>query len=135
MAYTWSAAIFRETLPEFADTGLYPNAILNNWAAIAQIQIRARAWGGSDSAVYALAINLFVAHEATIEARDMMTANAGGVPGGAAGLINTKTVGSATIGYDTQSISEKDAGWWNQTSYGRQLFRLINMYGAGATQL
>lgn len=82
-----------------------------------------------------MGIFLYTAHEVTLEAQSISAAKINGTPGQQPGQANTKTVGSATIGYDTVTASEKDAGWWNLTTYGKQFIRLARLFGAGALQL
>ncbi|MBX9696911.1 MAG: DUF4054 domain-containing protein [Alphaproteobacteria bacterium] len=47
----------------------------------------------------------------------------------------SKSVGGVSVGYDSTAQSEKDAGWWNRTTYGQQFIRLVRIFGAGAIQL
>ena len=94
-------------------------------------QVDCRVWKNETQ----LGINLYVAHEITLEAQSIASAKVGGVPGQQAGQANTKTVGSVTIGYDSVSASERDAGWWNLTTYGKQFIRLARIFGVGAVQL
>lgn len=82
-----------------------------------------------------MGVNLYVAHELAVNAQNAKIAKAGGTPGTMGGVPNTKTVGSATVGYDSQATSEKDAGYWNLSTYGKQFIRLARIFGAGAIQL
>lgn len=124
-------AVFRTNFPEFADTSVYPNGQITFWASLAEKMLPVALWGD----VWTQACNLYVAHEITIAAQNVKSAAVGGAPGQAGGIANSKTVGSATISYDSATQSEKDAGWWNRTSYGIQLYRLIKIFGAGCVQL
>lgn len=80
-------------------------------------------------------VKLYVAHEITLAAQNQKAAATGGSPGQSGGIANSKTVGSVSVGYDTTSTAEKDAGWWNLTNYGKQFIRLARIFGAGAIQL
>jgi hypothetical protein len=82
-----------------------------------------------------LGISLYVAHEITLESQSIKAAKIHGMPGQQPGQNNTKTVGSVTVGYDTVTAAEKDAGWWNLTTYGKQFIRLARIFGSGAIQL
>lgn len=124
-------ADFRTIYPEFADMGIYPDALILGWAAIATAQVNAQYWRSQT----ALGVNLYVAHEITLEAQSMKAADVGGVPGNQSGPANSKTVGSVTVAYDTAQAAEKDAGWWNLTVYGKQFYRLARIFGAGCVQL
>lgn len=122
---------FRTAFPEFADTTVYPTAMINIWAGLAQAQVPQNVW----KTQWVLGVSLYVAHEITLAAQNAKAASFGGVPGVSGGVANTKTVGSVTVGYDTTSTAEKNAGYWNLTNYGKQFIRLCRIYGAGCIQL
>ncbi len=122
---------FRLDFPEFISTTKYPDSQLDFWAGVAELLVRECVW----KRMYTQAIKLYVAHEITLAAQNEATASTGGVPGTFAGIANNKTVGSVTVGYDSASTSEKDAGWWNLTTYGKQFYRLMKIFGAGCIQL
>lgn len=124
-------AQFRLDFPEFADTVRYPDSQITFWATIAELQTSSDVFGD----MYTQAVKLYVAHEITLAAQSKAAGAAGGVPGSQGGIANSKTVGSVTVSYDSQSTSEKNAGWWNLTNYGKQYFRLLRMFGAGSVQL
>lgn len=128
-AFTISA--FRNTYPEFTSTDKYPDTIITNWATIATSLVNCRAWKNSTL----LGIQLYVAHEITLQAQSISSAQIGGTPGQQSGQINQKTVGSVTAAYDSVSAAEKDAGHWNLTTYGKQFIRLARIFGAGTIQL
>lgn len=129
MAFTPGA--FRLAFPEFEDTAKYPDALLSGWGAVAAQFVDSRRWRSNAD----LGVNLYVAHEITLQAQSLATSAVGGIPGNQSGPVNTKTVGSVTVGYDTAQSAEKDGGWWNLTVYGKQFYRLARMYGVGAIQL
>lgn len=118
---------FRAAFPEFADTEVYPTAVVTFWATLAEAQVRARVWKSQ----WPVGVNLYVAHELVLAAQNQKTSQYGGAPGTFAGPANNKTVGGASVGYDSQVTSEKDAGYWNLTNYGKQFIRLARLYGAG----
>jgi hypothetical protein len=122
---------FRLDFPEFSDTAKYPDSQLNFWSGVAELQVRECVW----KTMWTQGVKLYVAHEITMAAQNVKTAAVGGTPGTQGGIPNNKTVGSVTVGYDSQSNSEKDAGWWNNTNYGKQFIRLARIFGAGAIQL
>ncbi len=80
-------------------------------------------------------VSLYLAHELTLMGQNGKTAKVGGTPGLQGGVATSKTVGSVTVQYDAQTMSEKDAGYWNLTSYGKQFIRLVRVFGAGCRQL
>jgi Protein of unknown function (DUF4054) len=122
---------FRANFPEFANTTVYPDSMLTFWATLAEAMLPVRVW----NTIWPLAVNLYVAHELVLAAQNVSTSSVGGSPGQSGGIANSKTVGSASIGYDSVTPSEKDAGFWNLTNYGRQLYRLMMIFGAGCIQL
>lgn len=124
-------AAFRVNFPEFSDTTVYPTATITFWAGLAEKLVRLSVWGDC----WTEGVSLYVAHEITLESQAAKAAAAGGVPGVMGGIANNKTVGSASVGYDTTSTAEKDAGWWNTTNYGKQFIRLARIFGAGVIQL
>lgn len=80
-------------------------------------------------------VSLYVAHEITMAAQNSQAAQTSGTPGLSGGVANTKTVGAATVGYDANTTTEKDAGWWNMTTYGRQYIHLARLFGMKCVQL
>lgn len=123
-------ATFREDLPEFADVATFPGSLISFWADIAEKMVADR-WG----TLREKAVELYVAHNVVLSAGSRKTAAAGGMPGGSGGIASSKTVGSVSVSYDTTSAMLKDAGHWNQTSYGRQYVALGRLIGAGCVQL
>ncbi len=128
---TFDIGAFRAGFPEFRDTVIYPTSQIEFWAELAELQLPETIWKN----LWQKGVSLYVAHEITLAAQNVRTSSAGGAPGQSGGTANTKTVGSATIGYDAQTTTEKDAGFWNLTNYGKQLYRLIKIFGAGGIQL
>lgn len=122
---------FRTQFPEFQDAAKYPDAQLTFWSTIAELQVSVDAW----KSMRPCGVKLYVAHEVTLAAQNVSAANVGGTPGSQGGIANSKTVGSVSVGYDASTTTEKDAGWWNLTNYGKQYYRLLKMFGAGALQL
>lgn len=122
---------FRTAFPEFANTTTYPDSMINFWAGLAEMQVRPCVWKNCTTQ----GVQLYVAHEITLAAQNAAAAAVGGTPGNQGGIASSKTVGSVSVGYDSASTSEKNAGWWNLTNYGRQFFRLAQIFGAGAIQL
>lgn len=124
-------ATFRQDFPEFTDPSRYPDAQITFWSTVAEKNLSLDRFGD----MWPLAVELYTAHEITLAAQSVQAAGQGGAPGSQGGVAQSKTVGSVSVTYDTQNTSEKDAGWWNLTVYGKQLYRLIKMYGSGCIQL
>lgn len=131
MAQVFNADVFRTTFPEFTDAVTYPTPMIDFWAGLAQLQVPPCIWKDC----WIQGVSLYTAHELVLAAQNAKTGTIGGVPGVSGGIANTKTVGSVTVGYDTTSTAEKDAGYWNLTNYGKQFIRLARIFGAGAIQL
>lgn len=122
---------FRAEFPEFSDTTVYPTEQITFWASIAEKQVRKPVWCD----MWETGVKLYVAHEITLAAQNQKASQTGGSPGQSGGIANNKTVGSVSVGYDAATTTEKDAGWWNLTNYGKQFIRLARMFGTGAIQL
>lgn len=128
---SFDVGAFRTSFPEFASAVAYPDPMIDMWAGLAERQVRLCIWKDSTT----LGRSLYVAHQIALAAQDVKAAQIGGSPGATAGIANAKTVGSVTVGYDAASTTEEDAGWWNQTTYGKNFIRLARIFGAGAIQL
>lgn len=122
---------FRTAFPEFASAVEYPTELITFWATVAEEMVPCRLW----KTMWPVGVNLYVAHEITLAAQNNKSAASGGVPGTSGGVPTTKTVGSVSVGYDANTTTEKDAGYWNLTNYGKQFIRLARIFGAGAIQL
>lgn len=124
-------AQFRLDFPEFADTTRYPSTQITFWATVAEAQVREAVW----TDMKPFGVKLYVAHEITLAAQNKAVATNGGAPGGTSGPVTSKAVGGVNVSYDANQTAEKDAGWWNLTTYGKQFIRLARMFGAGGIQL
>jgi hypothetical protein len=124
-------AAFRLAFPEFANAAKYPDSMITFWSGLAKGMLIECRWGS----VYSQGLSLYVAHEITIAARNALMGAMGGTPGQGVGLRSGKTVGSTSTTFDTNNTVEKDAGYWNLTTYGQQYIRLARMIGAGALQV
>ena len=122
--------VFRATFPEFNDLSVYPDEALTAWGDFATTQVNCNRWKGSTN----MGIMLYAAHEMVLIGQGLKAAAAGGVPGAVSGPTSAKTVGSVSVTYDTQAAVEKDAGYWNLTTYGKQFYRLSRMFGTGVIQ-
>lgn len=125
-------AQFRKDFPEFADPVKYPDSQITFWGSVAEKLVSLDAWGID---MRPTGVELYVAHEITLAGQNSAAGANGGVPGSSGGIASSKTVGSVSVSYDSANTSEKDAGWWNLTTYGKQYIRLARMFGAGCMQL
>jgi len=124
-------ARFRSDFPEFADAVRFPASTITLWSGIGELQISSDRFGG----LWTQAVSLFTAHNLVLAVGNVATSTAGGSPGGASGSIQSKTVGSVRVIYDTAGSMLPNAGHWNQTSYGRQYIQMARMFGHGAVQI
>jgi Protein of unknown function (DUF4054) len=128
---TFDVGKFRAGFREFDDVVKYPDAQVDFWSSLGALLLKECVWGDT----WQYAMSLYVAHQITLASRNELTAALGGTPGTFNGPMNTKTVGGATAGYDSQAVTELGGGFWNLTNYGKQLYHLIKVFGAGAIQL
>lgn len=128
---TFVIKTFRNSFPEFNDIAKYPDDMITFWSTFAITQVNERRW--CTNAL--MGVSLYTAHEITLAAQNTASGNIGGTPGSQSGPANSKTVGTVTAAYDTQQTAEKDAGYWNLTTYGKQYYRLNRMMGMGSVQL
>lgn len=124
-------AQFRQNFPEFADTTAYPDPQITFWSGIAEKMVNKCVW----DCMYENGVMLYTAHELVLARQNEMAAAVGGLPGQGGGIASNKTVGSVSVGYDPNSTTEKNAGWWNLTNYGKQFYRLVRIFGSGCIQL
>jgi uncharacterized protein DUF4054 len=128
---TFDVAAFRKAFPEFNNTELYSGPMVDFWVGFIGLQLDPCIWKRS----WNVGMSLYLAHELTLAGQNGQSAKVGGTPGIQGGVATSKTVGSVTVQYDAQTMSEKDAGYWNLTTYGKQFIRLVRIYGAGCRQL
>jgi len=122
---------FRRDFPVFADSSKYEDEQIALYLNVFGPSINAQRWGQ----FYTLGIELLVAHNMALDALAARQ-GAGGVPGiGNTGIVASKSVGSASISYDTSLGIDPRAGDYNLTIYGRRLYRIIRMVGMAPTQV
>jgi hypothetical protein len=126
---------FREDFPEFSNTTIYTDGMINFWLNIGNIRMTPAAtrWG----ALYNAGLELFVAHFISIQALNQMQAatNSGtGVPGMQRGAIASESA-EISVGYDVAAVTIEAAGQWNLTTYGTQFMELVNLVGMGPIQV
>ena len=128
---TITTAQFRQDYPEFASTAQYTPSAVAYWLNLAYAMLNTRRWGNQLD----VAAELFAAHNLTLEVRAQAESKNGGIPGQQVGPVNSKSVDKVSIGYDTGSGIEADAGHWNLSIYGTRFIRLAKMFGAGPIQI
>lgn len=128
MALTIQA--FRDAFPAFTAEA-YPDAIVSIRLKLAEKFFSPRLW--SDKDVRDHVMGLYIAHFLTVAGSK--SSGGSGSGGSAIGLVASKSVDGASIAYDNGSTLQQDAGFWNASIYGRELYQLMSIFGAGARQL
>lgn len=126
-----TAIPLRSDMTEFASTALFPDSTLNYWFGIAAMLLNACRW----QQLLTVGMELFVAHNAVLEAFAMRGIAAGGLPGLSRGAISAESVDKASLSYDTGGTLELNGGNWNLTTYGSRFLRLARQFGAGPIQV
>lgn len=122
---------FRADFPEFSDKTRYPDTSVNFYLTQADNLLDQARFG--DQFVYLA--ELFTAHYTEIRGRRSAQAALGGVNSSGGGILTSKSVDKVSASYDVSGIINPDAGFWNNTDYGREFFWWWEMSGAGGRQL
>lgn len=123
---------FRASMPVFDDETAYNYDELFFWLTFADQVLTPDKW---PEPYRSLGIRLFVAHNIILARRDDVTVLGGGIPGGTLGVVASKSVGGASISYNTMIGLEQGAGAWNLTVYGLRFYRIMMLVGMGGVQL
>ena len=126
-----SVADFRKDYPEFGNAEAYPESAVTYYLTWATIMLNPLRWGS----VLPLATELYAAHYLTEERKAFLNSRVGLAAGDVSGPLQAKSVDKVSLTYDMSSVVDADAGDWNQTIYGRRLWRLIMMAGMGPVQV
>lgn len=123
-----TVAEFREMFPEFSEEN-FPDDIVTARLDLANHFFSESRYG--DMRPHAM--GLYAAHYLVLAKRDGATDGSSftGTGSGGTGIIASKSVDGASVSYDVSSGAEEGAGSWNLTRYGRELWQLIRLYGAG----
>jgi len=126
-------AAFRESFPQFT-ADLVPDARVQFHLTVAGKLLPATRWGD----LLDQGVGLYVAHQLTLELEALKAHDGTGGIGAAAGAVTseTKTVGSMShavtrAGASGQGSALVNAGQYNSTVYGQQLWQLMQVVGAG----
>lgn len=129
---TITVAQFRADFPEFISTTLYPNSGIQFWLNFAYRMVNADKFMSETD----LAVELFTAHWISLEAKNQLASQGGGIPGmDAGGPVSSKSVDKVSVSYDTGAGTEAGAGHWNLTNYGTRFMYMVRIFGAGVIQL
>ena len=79
---------------------------------------------------------LFTAHYTELRGRALAGSGLGLVnSNGSAWVATSKSVDKVSVSYDVSGVIDPDAGFWNNTAYGREFFWWWSMFGAGGRQI
>lgn len=124
---------FRQSLPEFASTDDYPSFNVQMYLRIGRKMLPESRWEDClDDG-----LTLYVAHYLVLYSRNRSASETVGPDGvgNVVGVETAKSVDGISVSMDVGAVTFADAGHWNQTSYGVQLYQLALMFGAGGIQL
>lgn len=122
--------LFRTHFTAFKDDAVYPDDTIKFWSDLAEKLLSKCRFGK----VWTEAVELFTAHNLALEKNNEYTAEDGGVPGLGSTMETSKSVGSASVSYDVGTITDPNAGIWNETNYGRRYAMLMRLAGMGVKQ-
>ena len=125
------AAKFRTDFTEFANTTNFPDSVILFWAGLGIKLMNPKRWGE----ILYEGLELWVAHNVTLSAKDNASVNDGGLPGDSSGVISNQSAGGVNVSIDTAATLEAEGGNYNLTPYGTRLKRLIDIVGCGGAQL
>ena len=127
-----TAEKFRADFPEFSDTSRYPDSIISFYLGLADTALDQDKHG--DQFIYLS--ELFTAHYVDLRGKALAVASvSGAVNSSGGGVLSSKSVDKVSASYDTSGIVNPDAGFWNDTGYGREFYWWWSMFGAGGRQL
>lgn len=122
---------FRTNFPEFSDETRYPTSTIDFYLSMADTLLDQDKFG--DQFVYLA--QLMTAHYVEVSSKRSRTAALGGVNTSGGGVATSKSVDKVSVSYDVTGIINPDAGFWNNTDYGREFFWWWSMFGAGGRQI
>ncbi|GAB2938232.1 DUF4054 domain-containing protein [Hafnia psychrotolerans] len=122
---------FRRDFPQFSDAIKFPDAVVQFRLNLADTLIDGSEMGD----MFPYIAELFVAHYMALYAADIRSSSVGGAGGSNSGILTSKSVDKVSMGYDTSSTLNAEAGFWNNTRYGSEFWQLLMMFGLGGVQL
>jgi uncharacterized protein DUF4054 len=121
---TFDVAAFRVQFPEFSDDTIYPDALLQGYWDRATCYISAVNYGYLNGDCRQNALNLMVAHLATLA-----TAAAGGQTN--AMMPQSATIDKITVALTPPPLPNQFQWWLGNTIYGAQLLALLQSAAVG----
>ena len=130
MSKTLTPDEFRQSFPEI-NSAKYPDAAVKARLVLAGKFFSVERFDDPDVRNHLM--GLYTAHYLT--AHGSAASGGNGSNGGSMGIVSAKSVDGVSVSYDTSSGQEEGAGFWNMTTYGREPYQLLRVFGAGAVQL
>ena len=132
--------LFRQDFPEFGDSQVYEDFPVGLWLDVGALMINKVRWPTTAGAVtgrsvWQVGIELFAAHNLSLERMNIKAAVRGAPPGWSRGSVASEGAGSVSVAYDTASGIEMDAGHWNLTNFGLRWLNMARMMGVGPMQV
>ena len=121
---------FRNAFPAFPAEA-FPDGIVFIRLTLADKFFSPSVW--TDDDVRNHVMGLYVAHFLTVAGSK--ASGGSGREGSSIGLVASKSVDGASISYDNATTAQEGAGFWNASIYGRELYQLMQLFGAGARQI
>jgi hypothetical protein len=123
-------AQFRTDHPEFADTTLYPDVVVQGLLDVGSVLVRPERW----RSLTPFGVELFACHMLAMQ-RWAMQGGQGAVPGIAKGLMSSKSVSKVSVGYDFSKTAMDGWGPFNLTLYGQQFAFYAELFGTGGYEV
>lgn len=121
---------FRTRFPAFISE-LFPDGAVQIRLTLADKFFDDALW--SDPDVRKHVMGLYTAHFLSMDGSK--SSGGAGRSDPASGLVSSKSVDGASVSFDTGSTAWSNAGFWNLTPYGKELWYLMQILGAGGIQL
>lgn len=126
-----SVCDFRKHYPEFGSIENYPNSAVEYYLTWATILMNPERW----LSALPLAVELYAAHFLSEEYAAFQNSRLNQPAGSISGPVSARSVDKVSLTYDVNSVVDTDAGDWNQTIYGRRLWRMVMIAGMGPIQV
>lgn len=130
---TLSIATFRTVFPEFADTVVIPDALVQFNLDLATNSLPAEVWGDRLDAGTAF----YAAHYIALALQRAAAVAHGASPGtagAATGVVTAKSVGGVSKSMDVRLGTTDGGGSFNLTQYGQEFLTLASTVAVGAMQ-
>lgn len=123
--------------PTYTQVSLLPESMLNTFIIMANAAILEKRWFEK----WRYAMGLFIAHYSAMylssyrPAEENTTPSDASSSGAVVGVVQSASLGDASVSYDVSAISTATDKWgaWNSTTYGQTLVTEARLIAAGGT--